>query len=51
MHGSGDNITPYRDRANVFIVYNSVKNTPSRPARRAQPRPAHIASRDFTPVP
>jgi ectoine hydroxylase len=50
MHGSGDNITPY-DRANVFIVYNSVKNTLVDPYAAPKPRPTHIASRDFTPVP
>ncbi|WP_416968199.1 ectoine hydroxylase [Streptomyces sp. 4F14] len=49
MHGSNGNITPY-PRANVFIVYNSVDNTLREPYAAPEPRPPHIAARDFTPV-
>lgn len=49
LHGSLDNITPY-PRTNVFIVYNSVENTLVGPFGGNNPRPQHIASRDFTPV-
>jgi ectoine hydroxylase len=49
MHGSNGNITP-DPRRNVFVVYNSVENTLQEPFAAPAPRPAHIASRDFTPV-
>jgi len=49
LHGSLDNITPY-PRSNAFIVYNSVENTLVEPFCGSDPRPQHIASRDFTPV-
>ncbi|NUU23206.1 MAG: ectoine hydroxylase [Streptomycetaceae bacterium] len=49
MHGSNGNITPY-ERANVFIVYNSVENTLVEPFAAPAPRPEHIASRSFVPV-
>jgi ectoine hydroxylase len=49
LHGSLDNITPY-PRSNVFIVYNSVENTLVKPFGGNDPRPQHIASRDFAPV-
>ncbi|MVO88501.1 ectoine hydroxylase [Streptomyces sp. p1417] len=49
MHGSNGNITPY-PRSNVFLVFNSVDNTLTAPFGAPAPRPAHIASRDFTPV-
>nr|WSX48454.1 ectoine hydroxylase [Streptomyces sp. NBC_00974] len=49
MHGSGDNITPY-PRSNVFLVFNSVENRPSKPFAAPVRRPGYIASQDFTPV-
>ncbi|MFJ3581789.1 ectoine hydroxylase [Streptomyces sp. NPDC090127] len=49
MHGSGDNITPW-PRSNVFIVFNSVDNTPRDPFAAPVRRPGFIAARDFTPV-
>ncbi|MFD2417480.1 ectoine hydroxylase [Amycolatopsis pigmentata] len=49
MHGSGNNITPY-PRSNIFLVFNSVENALVDPFGAAKPRPAFIASRDFTPV-
>ncbi|HSA51583.1 MAG TPA: ectoine hydroxylase, partial [Yinghuangia sp.] len=49
MHGSNSNITPY-ERANVFIVYNSVENTLTEPFAAPGRRPEHIASRTFAPV-
>lgn len=50
MHGSNSNITPF-PRSNVFIVYNSVGNTPVEPFCGLPPRPGHIAERkDFTPA-
>ncbi|MGE0349524.1 ectoine hydroxylase [Hydrogenophaga sp.] len=50
MHGSSSNITPL-PRSNVFVVYNSVHNTPVDPFCGLAPRPNFIAERrDFTPV-
>ena len=49
MHGSGNNITPY-PRSNVFMVFNSVENTPAAPFAAQDPRPEYVASRDFTPL-
>ncbi|AOW14139.1 ectoine hydroxylase [Hydrogenophaga crassostreae] len=50
MHGSNSNITPM-PRSNVFVVYNSVENTPVAPFCGLAPRPHFIAEReDFTPV-
>lgn len=49
MHGSGNNITPF-PRSNIFIVFNSVDNTPGRPYAAPSPRPEWVASRDYTPV-
>ena len=50
MHGSNSNITPM-PRSNVFVVYNSVDNTPSAPFCGLTPRPNFIAEReDFTPL-
>ncbi|MEU8135915.1 ectoine hydroxylase, partial [Streptodolium elevatio] len=40
---------PY-ERANVFIVYNSVENALVEPFAAPAPRPEHIASRSFVPV-
>jgi ectoine hydroxylase len=49
MHGSNSNITPM-PRSNVFVVYNSVENTPVAPFCGLAPRPNFIAEReDFTP--
>lgn len=50
MHGSNGNITPW-PRSNVFLVYNSVENALDAPYSGQRPRPEHIASRDFTPIP
>lgn len=50
MHGSSSNITPL-PRSNVFLVFNSVHNTPVEPFCGLAPRPNFIAEReDFTPV-
>jgi ectoine hydroxylase len=50
MHGSNSNITPL-PRSNVFVVYNSVRNTPVEPFCGLAPRPNFIAEReDFTPI-
>lgn len=49
MHGSGSNISPY-PRSNVFLVFNSVENTPQKPFAGYEPRPEYIAARDFTPL-
>lgn len=50
MHGSNSNITPL-PRSNVFVVYNSVENTPVAPFCGLAPRPNFIAERqDFTPL-
>ncbi|WP_409181650.1 ectoine hydroxylase [Amycolatopsis sp. VS8301801F10] len=49
MHGSANNITPFR-RSNIFVVFNSVENALEDPFAAAAPRPAHVAARDFTPV-
>lgn len=50
IHGSNGNITP-DPRSNVFAVYNSVANTLVEPFAAPRPRPQHIASRDFAPLP
>jgi ectoine hydroxylase len=44
MHGSAGNITPF-DRANAFVVYNSVENRLGPPYGTDRPRPEHIATR------
>ncbi|AXR74559.1 MULTISPECIES: ectoine hydroxylase [Auritidibacter] len=50
MHASNGNVTPY-SRSNVFIVYNSVENTPVDPPYAAPHlRPDFLGSRDFTPA-
>jgi len=49
MHGSGNNITPF-PRSNIFLVFNSVENTLVEPFAAREPRPNHIANRDFTPL-
>ncbi|MBP2471587.1 ectoine hydroxylase [Crossiella equi] len=49
MHGSNGNITPYA-RSNLFVVFNSVENTPEEPFAAANRRPPFIAAREFTPV-
>jgi ectoine hydroxylase len=50
MHGSNSNITPLA-RSNVFMVFNSVHNTPVAPFCGLAPRPHFIAERqDFTPA-
>ncbi|TNF59853.1 MAG: ectoine hydroxylase [Burkholderiales bacterium] len=50
MHGSSSNITPL-PRSNVFLVFNSVDNTPVQPFCGLAPRPNFIAERvDFTPA-
>jgi len=50
MHGSNGNITPF-PRRNAFFVFNSVSNALQQPFAAPAPRPLHIASRDFTPLP
>jgi ectoine hydroxylase len=49
MHGSNGNITPW-PRSNLFFVYNSLDNALEEPFSGQEPRPEHIASRDFTPL-
>ena len=49
MHASNGNVTPY-SRSNVFIVYNSVENTPGEPYSAPEARPEFVGSRDFTPA-
>lgn len=50
MHGSNSNITPM-PRSNVFVVYNSVDNTPADPFCGLAPRPNFIAEREeFSPL-
>lgn len=49
MHASGNNITPM-PRSNIFVVFNSVRNTLVEPYAAAAPRPPFLASRDPTPV-
>lgn len=49
LHGSGNNITPY-PRSNIFLVFNSVENTPGEPYAAPARRPEFVAGRDFTPV-
>jgi ectoine hydroxylase len=50
MHGSPDNISPY-PRTNLFLVYNSVLNTPApRPYAAASFRPEFLARRDYAPL-
>ncbi len=49
LHGSANNITPF-PRANVFVVFNSVENTPGEPYAAPARRPGYVAERDFTPL-
>lgn len=50
MHGSNSNITP-APRSNLFVVYNSVDNTPTPPFCGLAPRPNFIAERvDCSPI-
>jgi ectoine hydroxylase len=49
MHGSGNNITPF-PRSHIYLVFNSVDNTPAKPFSGGPPRPAHVAARDYTPL-
>lgn len=49
MHGSNGNISPF-PRSNVFVVYNSVENTPLRAFGPRELRPHFLGSRDFTPT-
>ena len=49
MHGSPDNITP-APRTNAFFCYNAVDNALVEPFGGTEPRPNHIASRQFTGV-
>ncbi len=50
MHGSNSNITP-APRSNIFMVFNSVGNTPRAPYCGLPPRPHFIAEReDFSPI-
>ncbi|MEV4901030.1 ectoine hydroxylase [Citricoccus sp. NPDC055426] len=49
MHASNGNVTPF-PRSNVFIVFNSVENTPEAPYAAASARPEFAGSTDFTPA-
>lgn len=49
MHASPSNISPVA-RSNVFLVFNSVENTPTDPFAAPARRPEYLASRDFAPV-
>lgn len=50
MHGSNSNITPLA-RSNVFVVFNSVSNTPVEPFCGLSPRPHFVAEREhFKPI-
>ncbi|WP_195706671.1 ectoine hydroxylase [Paramicrobacterium fandaimingii] len=49
MHASNGNVTPY-PRSNVFLVFNSVENTPVEPFAAPSPRPEFAGARDFTPA-
>lgn len=49
MHGSPDNISPW-PRSNLFFVYNSVENPPSKPFGATRRRPAFLANPDTTPL-
>lgn len=49
MHASPSNVSPV-PRSNVFLVFNSIENTPVEPFAAPKPRPDYLASRDFTPV-
>lgn len=44
LHGSAGNISPF-PRANVFMVYNSVKNKLGSPLYGLKPRPEYLAHR------
>jgi ectoine hydroxylase len=48
MHGSNSNITPF-DRANVFVVFNSVDNRLVEPFGGTRPRPEFLAARKDAP--
>lgn len=49
MHGSNGNITPF-PRSEIFVVFNSVHNTPVDPFAAPDRRAPYLAARDFTPV-
>lgn len=50
LHGSNSNITPL-PRSNVFVVFNSVKNTLAEPFCGLRPRPHYLANRrDYSPL-
>jgi ectoine hydroxylase len=49
LHASSNNITPW-PRINCFNVYNAVSNKLVDPFGGTQPRPGHIANREFTPL-
>ncbi len=46
---SNGNVGSY-PRSNIFIVFNSVENTPVEPFGAAQPWPDYVGARDFTPA-
>lgn len=46
LHASGGNITPL-DRANIFVVFNSVENRLREPFAADAPRPRHLAAREL----
>lgn len=49
MHASPSNISPV-PRSNIFLVFNSVENTPVEPFAAPKRRPDYLASRDYSPV-
>lgn len=49
MHASPSNISPV-PRNNIFLVFNSVENTPMEPFAAPNKRPDYLASRDVTPI-
>lgn len=49
LHGSSDNISP-DDRTNIFFVYNSILNIPTKPFASKSPRASFLSLQDFKPL-
>ena len=49
LHGSSDNISPY-DRTNIFYVFNSIKNIPTKPYATTKPRAGFLSLKDYKPL-
>lgn len=49
LHGSSDNISP-DDRTNIFFVYNSTLNIPTKPFASKSPRASFLSLQDFKPL-